>query len=122
VAGGPSAIAARQLAHAVLYITSQTRQGVAAAIRKHHRNLFQVVTDYIHGVKFCTSLICELGSHLSSRRGRRSKVCCQQHSIQANLAMFTSVFHEIMLWGTYRQHRTWRLCDDLFGSRAPECA
>src|SRR5687768_14462658 len=105
VSGRASAVSARQLGHAVLDVTSQSSKSVETSLRKHHRNLFQVVANHVHSVKFSAGLVCQLSSYLRCSRGGGSKVCRQQHSIQPHLASIAFVFHKIMLRGTYRQYR-----------------
>lgn len=64
---GPGAVAASQLGHAFLYVTSQTRERVQTTFRKHDGNLFQVIPDYVNDVQLRSGLIRELCGNLRGR-------------------------------------------------------
>src|SRR4029079_12072122 len=103
--------AARQVAHAFLHVTAQTRQRSETTLGKHNRDLFEVVADYVDGVEFCAQLVGDGSRELRRGNGRWAEVCRQQNAVQADLRESAAVFDEVVLRRSDREDRARRLRD-----------
>ena len=58
VRDGLRSVITRQLRHLFLNVAAQTRQRAQSALGKHHRDLFEVVTNDVDGMQFG---LCAMG-------------------------------------------------------------